>query len=144
MLLSTIFLLALLTLYWFGIASRHPNGFPPGPGFALPIIGNAFNLGTDLARGVEELRKKYGDVVGLFLGPNRSVIVSDFDTIQEVGGHPNFANKPKLEGMAYLRGGYVSSGDTMSPPGKLLKQTGLLWSRTFIFRCLFVQWSYLG
>ena len=38
MLVSSFFA---LLYWWFFVATKHPKGFPKGPGFSLPFLGNA-------------------------------------------------------------------------------------------------------
>ncbi len=40
---------------------------------------------SEKATGFHELSKTYGDVFGLWMGPNRSIVVSGFAKVQEVG-----------------------------------------------------------
>ena len=63
---------------------RLPKNFPPGPRFPLPLIGDGYVLMTapTLTDGFEKLRIQYGDVYGFYMGPKRSVVISDFDLIQ--------------------------------------------------------------
>ena len=60
-----------------------PKDFPPGPRLPLPLIGDGYVMGTDLTKGFFNLRDKYGDMVGLFLGKQRAVALFDPDTIVE-------------------------------------------------------------
>ena len=43
LLISTV----VLTLYWFLVATRQPNNFPPGPRWSLPVMGNALQIGAN-------------------------------------------------------------------------------------------------
>ncbi len=119
--------LTVLTLYWFLVASKHPAGFPPGPGWALPLLGNAADIGTNLMEGFGNLRKKYGSVYGLFVGQERTIVVSDFDLIQEVGSNLDFVNRQFFTASAdEIRGGLVKSGDGVSIGGIVLSN-GPTW-----------------
>ena len=76
---------------------RQPKMFPPGPRFPFPLIGDGYLMGTDLTRGFFNLREKYGDIVGMFLGTQRTVVLFNADTIieamakDEISGRGGFA-----------------------------------------------------
>ena len=84
--LAIIFLIVLFlgTLWYYVKSFKHPKGFPPGPRLSLPIMGDAYILGEDFAFGFSSLIRKYGKTVGLWLGSNRAVAISDFDTLKEI------------------------------------------------------------
>ncbi len=117
---------ALLVLYWFLVATRHPKDFPPGPRFTLPVLGNALSLGADISAGFERLRRRYGDVYGLFVAKDRSVVVSDFELLQEVGSSPNYVNRQNFLSAARLRGGVVKNGEEVAIPG-IIFSSGYNW-----------------
>ncbi len=149
-----LFLAILAVSWWFLVATRHPKNFPPGPRwvrqrrrdrrhpwvaldtlfsrpfffrFSLPVIGNSLAIGSDLGQGFEKLRKKYGDMVGLYLGPDRAVVVSDFDLIQELGNSLYFSDRKDLNSSAdVIRAGLVKSGDAMTVGGIILSN-GPTW-----------------
>ncbi len=117
-----VFILALVAIaivYWFFVAVKHPKGFPNGPRFTLPVIGDSLAIGKDLAPGLDKLREKYGEVMGLFVGPFRTVVISDFDLIQEAGANPLFQNRQDFPAASYLRGGRVKTDNGTSLPGIL-------------------------
>ncbi len=121
-----VILAILLVLYWFLVAARHPKGFPPGPRFSLPILGNALSIGSDLFEGTEKLRRKYGNVFGLYLGKDRTVVVSDYALIQEVGSSANYVNRQDFPAAAMLRGGVVKTGREITVPG-IIFSSGQNW-----------------
>ena len=84
--LAIIFLIVLFlgTLWYYVKSFKHPKDFPPGPRLPLPIMGDAYILGEDFASGFSSLIRKYGKTVGLWLGSNRTVAISDFDTLKEI------------------------------------------------------------
>lgn len=82
---SFICIILVLTFVWYYIRSfRHPKYFPPGPKLPLPLIGDAYLLGKDFSSGFSALVRKYGKTVGLWLGSNRAVLVTDFNTLQDI------------------------------------------------------------
>ncbi len=92
-LLVAIVLVA-LALHWVSVTTRPPcKDFPPGPRFPLPVVGDAISLGKNIIAGFERLRLVHGDVYGLYLGRERTVVVSDFELVQEVGARHEFANR---------------------------------------------------
>ena len=75
----------LLLIFWYYKKSiRHPNDFPPGPRLPLPVLGDSYKLGKDFAFGFQSLTKQYGKMVGLWLGPYRAVVISDFEVLQVI------------------------------------------------------------
>ncbi|XP_071361787.1 cytochrome P450 2F2-like [Trachinotus anak] len=85
---------------WFIIVqlkSRRPKNFPPGPP-ALPILGNILQLSLENPlEDFERLRKTYGSVYCLFLGPKPAVIISGIKAIKEalVTKATDFAGRPQ-------------------------------------------------
>ena len=47
-------------------------------------LGDSYLLGKDLTSGFLTLTKKYGKVTGLWLGPRRAVVISDFEILQDI------------------------------------------------------------
>ena len=79
-----IIIILVLLFVWYIISFRHPKYFPPGPKLPLPLIGDAYLLGKDFSSGFSALTRKYGKTVGLWLGSNRAVLVTDFNTLQDI------------------------------------------------------------
>ena len=79
-----IVFILVLGIIWYFKSCSHPKDFPPGPRMPLPFIGDAYVLGKDYNIGFTSLIRKYGKSVGLWLGSNRTVLVSDFDILQEI------------------------------------------------------------
>ena len=78
-----VFFITLITI-WHFTSRQHPEKFPPGPRCPLPIIGDSYKLGKRFSSGFSKLTKQYGKVVGLWLGPRRAVLISDFDILQDI------------------------------------------------------------
>ncbi len=124
--LTLLFLFATAgILYW--LSTRHPKGFPDGPRLPLPIVGDGLLVGSNFIEGFERLRQKYGEVVGLYMGPFRSVIVSDYDLIQEVGSNPLFQSRQDISGSNGIRGDFVKTGNNEKCVGGLIASTGITW-----------------
>ena len=77
-------LLSVLTYLWYKKAFAHPSKYPPGPRHPLPLFGDAYKLGKDFYGGVRSLHRKYGKSVGMWIGRRRAVLLSDFDTLQDI------------------------------------------------------------
>ncbi len=92
----------------------------------LPLIGNTLNVGLDMNQGFERLREKYGDVVGLFLGPDRAIVVSDYELIQELGASHAFADRQDFSASADIIRTRVRSGDGVTCGGVILSN-GPTW-----------------
>ncbi|XP_045197520.2 cytochrome P450 2B19-like [Mercenaria mercenaria] len=75
-----IFLLTFLLVY---INTRRQKRVPPGPAL-FPIIGNLPSLvSSDTLGRLNELRKQYGDVFGLYAGRQLLVFLNGYDTIHD-------------------------------------------------------------
>ena len=72
----------ILFLAWWLRSTRHPKDFPPGPRFPLPFLGDFLALKGDVFEGPEELRRRHGDIWGLWLGPCRTVYIHDYETLK--------------------------------------------------------------
>ncbi|XP_024912068.1 cytochrome P450 2B6-like [Cynoglossus semilaevis] len=76
---------------------RRPTNFPPGPA-ALPLLGNLLNLNlANPLEDFEKLRKTYGDIYSLFLGPKPAVMLCGTKVIKEalVNKGADFSGRPQ-------------------------------------------------
>ncbi|XP_060601035.1 cytochrome P450 2F2-like, partial [Ruditapes philippinarum] len=65
------------------LTTRRDKNVPPGPN-RWPIIGNIGSLiGGDTLDKLAELRKKYGDIFGVYLGSELTIFLNGYDTIHE-------------------------------------------------------------
>ncbi|KAJ4312240.1 hypothetical protein N0V94_007542 [Neodidymelliopsis sp. IMI 364377] len=68
----------------FSLLSLRPKNFPPGPP-ALPFIGNVHQFASSKPfLKFTELRKDYGDIVGLKAGPSNIVVLNSPDVCREL------------------------------------------------------------
>nr|XP_048309058.1 cytochrome P450 2J3-like isoform X2 [Myodes glareolus] len=112
-------LLAVVTFLFLAdyLKRRHPKNFPPGPR-RLPILGNLLHLGKEKPYlAVQQLVKKYGNVISLDFGIKSSVIVSSLPLIKEAFTHleENFMSRPQfpLQNLVFNENGLIfSSGQT--------------------------------
>jgi cytochrome P450 family 2 subfamily J len=82
--LTTIFIFTIVFLTLLFVMGR-PATSIPGP-LALPIIGNLhqfISMGTKRHLGLLSLRKKYGNVFRLYLGPYLMVFISGYENIHD-------------------------------------------------------------
>ena len=82
MFLPILFLVFLLT--WYYQKWTHPKGFPPGPRKTLPLVGDAYLLDKEVYKSFCDLATEYGDICGFWLGSKRTVVVSNFEMIQDI------------------------------------------------------------
>ncbi len=57
--------------YAYYLKTRHPKGFPPHPGFSLPVVGDFAMLVPNSGQAFKRMWKKYGDVYGFLMGSQR-------------------------------------------------------------------------
>ncbi|XP_055365871.1 cytochrome P450 2F5-like isoform X2 [Betta splendens] len=95
---ATIILLSLCVCFIIlQLKSRRPENFPPGPP-ALPLLGNLLNLNLENPlKDLERLRKSYGNVYSLFIGPNRTVVINGVEALKEalVNKARDFSGRPQ-------------------------------------------------
>ncbi|XP_057692584.1 cytochrome P450 2F2-like isoform X2 [Corythoichthys intestinalis] len=117
--LATILLPLCVFLVLFNIMCRRPKNFPPGPTI-LPVLGNILSLSLDNPlKDFERLRKAYGNVYSLYLGPRPAVIVNGVQAMKEalVSKGIDFAGRPQDL--------YVN--DTTDRKGVILADYGSSW-----------------
>ncbi|XP_060929193.1 cytochrome P450 2J6-like [Limanda limanda] len=96
MFVSIILLVVCVGFIILQLKSRRPKNFPPGPP-ALPVLGNLLHLNLENPlKDYDRLRKKYGDVYSLFLGPKPAVFLNGQSAIKEalVTKGIDFAGRP--------------------------------------------------
>ena len=94
--------LCFLGIFWYWKSSKHPESFPPGPRRPLPIIGDGYVLGGDLAKGLGQLKNTYGNIFGLWLGKQRCVCVADFEVLQELLNRSEASNRQNTDSSCKL------------------------------------------
>ena len=67
--------------------------FPPGP-VCFPIVGSILSVGFDLKAAFIRLNTQYGPIVGFKLGNQLSVVISDFDMLNEAFKDYRFCGRP--------------------------------------------------
>ncbi|XP_025098470.1 cytochrome P450 2E1-like [Pomacea canaliculata] len=74
--------LALVSLWW--LSTRRPAGLPPGPGFALPVLGHMhlLKLKSDPRQLFAAWRRQYGDVFSLYVGSRLVVVLNGYKVIK--------------------------------------------------------------
>ena len=90
-LILSILLVAILTYNMY--KNRLPNNFPPGPR-NIPLVGAVHHLSDNLLHSFLKLRQIYGNVFGLKIGTNPTVVISDFETCVKVFKDGNFSARP--------------------------------------------------
>uniref|UniRef100_A0AAQ4Q905 Cytochrome P450, family 2, subfamily X, polypeptide 9 n=1 Tax=Gasterosteus aculeatus aculeatus TaxID=481459 RepID=A0AAQ4Q905_GASAC len=94
---SIILLLICVVFIVVQLKSRRPKNFPPGPP-VWPILGNILDLSLENPlKDFERLKKTYGNVYSLFLGPKPVVVMNGMKTIKEalVTKGVDFAGRPQ-------------------------------------------------
>lgn len=94
----TIFVILLIVVLWIVVAKR-PKNAPPGP-CVFPILGNIPSLiSRDPVAKFSKLRKTYGDIYGLYIGKDFTVILNGYDVIHDalVKKGDVFSKRPRSE-----------------------------------------------
>ncbi|XP_005935861.3 cytochrome P450 2F3 isoform X1 [Maylandia zebra] len=97
MFLSVVLLWLCVCFIVLQLKSRRPKNFPPGPPI-LPLLGNTLQLSLENPlKDFERLRKSYGDVYSIFIGPKPAVIINGMKAIKEamVTKASDFAGRPQ-------------------------------------------------
>ncbi|KAM6926509.1 cytochrome P450 2F2-like isoform 1-T2 [Lycodopsis pacificus] len=116
---SVILLLICVVFILIQLKSRRPKNFPPGP-TVLPILGNILELSLENPlNDFERLRKTYGNVYSIFLGPKPVVVINGMKTIKEafVAKGVDFAGRPQD----------LLVNDTTQRKGVILADYGSSW-----------------
>ena len=73
------------------------NGLPPGPRFRLPLIGNLYDVDTDIRKFLRRYRKQYGDIYSLYFGNKLVIVISGYSYLKEafVKNGDIFSDRPK-------------------------------------------------
>jgi len=77
---TTTFLLVLATLLIWRM-SRRPVGIPPGPP-GVPILGSIPFIGSNPEETFNQLKKKYGPIMSVYLGTELAIVLNDFTTMK--------------------------------------------------------------
>ena len=62
----------------------------------ISFAGDAYVLGKETEKGFKNLIRKYGKICGFWLGPQRTVVVADFEILQELLNKPETSNRRNL------------------------------------------------
>lgn len=75
-----VFFFTLVVLY---VHTKRRYGIPPGPN-CWPVVGNMFSLfGKDTLKNLSDLRRRYGDIYGLYIGHEVVIVLNGYDCIHE-------------------------------------------------------------
>ncbi|XP_008304244.1 cytochrome P450 2J6-like [Stegastes partitus] len=97
MLVSLVLLWLCIFFIILQLRPKRPKNFPPGPP-ALPILGNILHLSIqNPLEDFERLRKSYGNVYSLFIGPHPAVVINGVKAMKEaiVTKATDFAGRPQ-------------------------------------------------
>lgn len=121
----TLGILATILFLWCFIP-RRPSSVPPGP-TEFPIIGNIPSLiGKDTMECFSALRRRFGDVYGIYFGQEFTVILNGYDVIHDalVKNGDKFSKRPRSEfhQMMFKNQGIVfSNGKTWKESRKFVQ-----------------------
>ncbi|GBL95321.1 Cytochrome P450 18a1 [Araneus ventricosus] len=77
-------------LQWYKSRQRRP----PGP-IGLPFVGYLPFLGKEPHKTFWNMRKKYGDIISVYLGSKYTVVLNEYKVAKEVLGHPGSLDRPR-------------------------------------------------
>ncbi len=106
---------AILFAIWYHKRTKKPPGFPPGPP-RWPIVGSLpFIAGKNgnLLLGLRDNVKKYGPVVGYYIGNTPTVLVSDFNVLKEICKLDSLSYRPSISPIHF----YTEGWETMKGAG---------------------------
>ncbi|XP_064086738.1 methyl farnesoate epoxidase-like [Macrobrachium nipponense] len=115
--LIVVALVLLATLLYFNV--RKPEGFPPGPP-RYPFIGYPFLEKHLVHKHMWRLSDTYGPVVGIYFGPQRTVIVNGWEAVKEALANEDLNGRPDNVFIRYRDGGEVKG--VMFTEGELWKE----------------------
>ena len=95
---TVVLVLVLITLITFMVLNRRDKMIPPGPPI-LPIVGNLFSMASaDPLANFARLRKKYGDIYGIYVGKELNVVLNGYDVINDalVKQGTLFSRRPQM------------------------------------------------
>ncbi|GFV45692.1 cytochrome P450 2J5 [Trichonephila clavipes] len=76
-------------------AKKNSKKLPPGP-YSLPIVGYLPFLGKEPYKVLHNLRKKYGNIFGLYIGRSYTVILGDYDAVKEAFSKSTTLDRPPM------------------------------------------------
>ncbi|XP_035667220.1 cytochrome P450 2J6-like [Branchiostoma floridae] len=108
----------LLLTFWY---LRPGKNLPPGP-WGWPVLGHIPTLGKHPHLVLTSMRKKYGDVFSIRLGPKDVVVLCSYDAIHEafVKKGEDFSSRPSL--YVFDEMGETRNGLVFTPYGSFWKQ----------------------
>ena len=127
-------------------STRRPGKFPPGPP-RLPVVGSLpyamssakTDMPPTILHGVIKNVKKYGSLVGMWIGHEPAVIVADLEMIKYLFKKDEVTARPDLQPFHKIRPGweFMHSEDQGLPPGIVFTH-GKYWQdqRRFLLRTL--------
>ena len=91
---TLVLILVLVVILSYNVyRNRLPKHFPPGP-VNIPLLGAVHHLSDNLLHSFLNLRQIYGNIFGLKIGSNPTVVISDFHTCVKVFKDANFSARP--------------------------------------------------
>jgi len=83
---------------------EYPPGFPPGPRFPLPLLGEVWVLGfRDFTASIASMASKYNGAFGFYVNKSRIVVLSSPELIKEAMSREELTDRPFLPSIALSR-----------------------------------------
>ncbi|KAM6936861.1 cytochrome P450 2J6-like [Xenentodon cancila] len=104
MFISVVLLCVCFCFIILQLKACRPKNFPPGPP-VLPVLGNLLQLNLENPlKDFERLRKSYGNVYSLFLGPKPAVVINGLKIIKEaiIVKAADFSGRPQDIFLSYI------------------------------------------
>ncbi len=76
--------IVILFILWVYKRTQKPKDFPPGPP-RVPVLGSVpFLKGNNFLQNIIDLKSRFGDFYGLYLGNQPTIVISDLAIAKEV------------------------------------------------------------
>ena len=134
-------IISILFAVWWRLNTKIPSKFPPGPP-RYPLIGSIpyiVRKNKSFTHGLFESVKKYGKLVGFYMGSKPFVVIADYGLLKDLLKREEVAGRPPIAPLHEFRPGHKTLGpDNEGRMPGVLRTQGPYWreQRRFLLRNL--------